>query len=486
VTDWPLIGRGAATALFRFRCRFPLAVQNGPEARLSNKNEKKDGGLEVADSFPLPSPCPLLRSPVELGLDSSQTERLVTLLRMEDDSDSRVGVVIVGAGVIGASCAYHLATLGVRSTVLEREAPACAASGRAGGFLARDWCDGSPSGALAKVSFAMHAKLADTLGADTEYRTLDTFSASLRQRRLGAGDGGSGVASSERKFRSRKSCSVWIDGAEGGETETLSVSQIGTTSTTAQVHPAKLTRAYLAAAEQLVGTKVMIATAVGVTRDLETNMVTGVAIRMGGDGGVCSDAENAVVPCSSVVFALGPWQTVAREWIPTLPRASGSKATSVVLTAERPAQAVFAEYHIGVERPKEIEVYPRPDGTVYVCGGSGADEARAVLPARPRDVKPGVDAVAALMRLSRAVGLVGVGDDGSRAVPQACYLPGSDDGFPVVGRVSGEGGRVYAAGGHSCWGILLSPATGLAVAEMIVFGDARCADVSGVDPRRLD
>lgn len=42
----------------------------------------------------------------------------------------------------------------------------------------------------------------------------------------------------------------------------------------------------------------------------------------------------------------------------------------------------------------------------------------------------------------------------------ACYLPNSPDGEIVMGAVSAVKG-LYIASGHSCWGILNSPATGL-------------------------
>ena len=73
-------------------------------------------------------------------------------------------VVIAGAGVIGASTAYHLAANhGMKCTLYDQKGAGCAASGKAGGFLALDWCDGSPVGELARVSFAMHEELAKTL-----------------------------------------------------------------------------------------------------------------------------------------------------------------------------------------------------------------------------------------------------------------------------------------------------------------------------------
>ena len=82
-------------------------------------------------------------------------------------------VLICGGGVIGASIAYFLSLRGIRATVIERTGIACAASGKSGGFLARDWCDGTPVQALARRSFDLHAELADRLGNEWGYRRLD-------------------------------------------------------------------------------------------------------------------------------------------------------------------------------------------------------------------------------------------------------------------------------------------------------------------------
>ena len=75
-------------------------------------------------------------------------------------------VVIAGAGVIGACIAFFLTRCGVKPIVVERTGVAHAASGKSGGFLALDWCDGTPLQSLARRSFALHAILASELGGD--------------------------------------------------------------------------------------------------------------------------------------------------------------------------------------------------------------------------------------------------------------------------------------------------------------------------------
>ena len=84
-------------------------------------------------------------------------------------------VLICGGGVIGASIAYFLGRGGVKATVIESTGIACAASGKSGGFLARDWCEGSPLASLAQRSFELHAQLAEQSAEDWGYRRLDTY-----------------------------------------------------------------------------------------------------------------------------------------------------------------------------------------------------------------------------------------------------------------------------------------------------------------------
>src|SRR5438445_7078905 len=135
-------------------------------------------------------------------------------------------VLICGGGVIGASTAYFLSLRGVRATVIERTGIACAASGKAGGFLALDWCDGTPLQSLARRSFALHGELAQHLGGDWGYRRLTTYG---------------GVAGSRNRAGRRHNS--WLS-------DRVAVSQIlASPETTAQVHPAAFTAAMMGAAE---------------------------------------------------------------------------------------------------------------------------------------------------------------------------------------------------------------------------------------------
>ena len=82
-------------------------------------------------------------------------------------------VVICGGGVIGACTAYFLSLRQAEVVVVERTGVACAASGKSGGFLALDWCDGSPLAALGRRSFELHAELAGEFDGRWGYRRLE-------------------------------------------------------------------------------------------------------------------------------------------------------------------------------------------------------------------------------------------------------------------------------------------------------------------------
>ena len=95
-------------------------------------------------------------------------------------------IVICGGGAIGASIAYFLSRRGARPIVVERHAVAGAASGKSGGFLALDWCRGTPLDAAGAAQLRPARRTRRGLGNPWGYRRLDDLCRPCRRERRGA------------------------------------------------------------------------------------------------------------------------------------------------------------------------------------------------------------------------------------------------------------------------------------------------------------
>jgi glycine/D-amino acid oxidase-like deaminating enzyme len=358
-------------------------------------------------------------------------------------------VVICGGGVIGACAAYFLSLRQVEVTVVERTGVACAASGKSGGFLALDWCDGTPLAVLARRSFALHAELAATLdGGSWGYRRLDAWSVLASPRDGAHGDQAASLPG-------------WL-----GE-RALVQGKLGTPATTAQVHPGRFTEAMLRAATDR-GARLRLGSVTGVVRDATGASALGVEV----DGG-------GVVETDAVVIAMGPWSSLASRWLP-LPAVHGLKGNSVLFRSGGAisADALFVELMTADGATHSPEVFPRADGTTYVCGLSS----RQALPDDPADVAPDPGAREALRAMTRAFAPVLA--EAPVVATQACYRPVTRDGLPLLGPVPGIA-NAFVATGHSVWGILNAPGSGEAMAELIVAGGTSHVDLRPFDPARL-
>ena len=352
-------------------------------------------------------------------------------------------VVICGGGVIGACTGYFLARRGIDVTVVERSGVASSASGKAGGFLALDWCVGSPLDALARRSFALHADLSKEVDGDWGYQRMTAYS---------------GLVVPERDKRRHVAAELsWLsDGV-------IIAARLSTTETTAIVHPRSFTLAMMHAAQQH-GAR------------LRHGQVTGVARRGDAIEGVEVDGET--IRADAVVIAMGPWSLRAAEWLP-VPAVFGQKSPSLVYDTgkEVPAEALFLDYQEDSGNIVTVEVFPRADGSTHVTAFSGQDP----LPMDPADVKPDPGAINRLQticeRLSPAFRAERI------IARQACFRPVTQDGLPLIGKVPRSEGA-YIATGHSVWGILNAPATGEAMAELIAEG-AETIDLAPFDPARL-
>jgi glycine/D-amino acid oxidase-like deaminating enzyme len=354
-------------------------------------------------------------------------------------------VVICGGGVVGACTGYFLARRGIDVTLVERCEVASSASGKAGGFLALDWCAGSPLDALARRSFALHASLPEELDGDWGYRRMTAYS---------------GLVVRERDKRRHWAAELdWLsDGVIIG-------ARLSTTETTAIVHPRLFTLAMMRAAEQH-GAR------------LRHGQVTGVARREGAIvEGVEVDGET--LRADAVVIAMGPWCLRAAEWL-QVPAVFGQHSPSLVYDTgkEVPAHALFLDYQQDSGNLVTVEVFPRADGSTHVTAFSG----QAPLPLDPAAVKPDPDAI---IRLQAICERLSPAFRAERIIArQACFRPVTQDGLPLIGKVPGSAGA-YIATGHNVWGILNAPATGEAMAELVATGSAETTDLTPFDPARL-
>ena len=211
--------------------------------------------------------------------------------------------------------------------------------------------------------------------------------------------------------------------------------------------------------------------------ELRLGRVSGVVRRGARVVGVEVDGE--AIEGDAVVIAMGPWSILAAAWLP-LPAVFGLKGHSLVFGtgAEVSAEALFLEYREATGAMQSPEIFPRPDGTIYVC----AISSESPLPDDPAEVRPDPGAIERLQRicseLSPALASAKI------LAQQACYRPITRDGLPVIGRVPGVEGA-YLATGHSVWGILNAPATGEAMAELIIDGTARSVDLQRFGPSRF-
>lgn len=352
-------------------------------------------------------------------------------------------VIICGGGAIGTAIAYFLSRRGAQPVLVERHAVGGAASGKSGGFLAFDWCRGTPLDRLARRSFELHAELAADLSNPWGYRPLATY----------AGHAAENVMTGP-------SPRPWLN---PGVTIT---GQLGSPQTTALVEPRAFTMGLMRAAEAL-GAAIKSGAVIDLQRD-----------RGGAATGVMLDSGE-VIEGDAVVIAMGPWSILATRWL-SLPAVYGCKGHSLVLETgeDTPAEALFLEYQEAAGEILTPELFPRADGTTWVCAISSASS----LPIDPADVTADEGAHERLEAMCRTISPVLAA---SRIVArQTCFRPVTEDGLPLMGQVPGAAG-CYVATGHSVWGMLNAPATGEAMAELILDGAACHVDLTPFAPGRL-
>lgn len=424
-------------------------------------------------------------------------------------------IVIVGGGIIGCTTAYYLATHPAHGaqrttiTVLEasQHGAAQGASGKAGGLVAQ-WAYPRE---LVGVSFAEHARLAETHGGAARWgwRVVGCGSWQGRGEALddAAADGEGaaprrslektlGLEGQPRKTRAQRGLPDDLDWVKDELTDAYS--PMAKPGATAQVHPYLFTTSMLQLAQER-GVKYVQGKATSIDIDRNTRAVTGVTY-------TTANGEQHTLQATHVVVAAGVWSP---RLIPQLP-IEGTRAHSIVL---RPTPGTrIAPYVLFTEialpptrarpQPEEAspEIYARPDDEVYCCGPGDDAPVPDTVDTVPVDaraceaIRAHVASISPQLRAARV------------ETRQACFLPvvrTGGGGGPIVGEAKSLARGLYIATGHTCWvsaspslsldvlgslamqGICNAPGTAKAIAELIMDGRITCANLNKLHPDRF-
>jgi glycine/D-amino acid oxidase-like deaminating enzyme len=356
-------------------------------------------------------------------------------------------IVICGGGIMGASAAYFLTLRGIRDiTVIERTAIGSSASGKAGGFLAKNWGNKVTS-PMHVASFNLHVELAKTLGVES-FRTIETL----------------GCGPSKKKFLKAS----WLKA--GGEL-------MDKMENTAQVDPFELTTKLMDAAKEK-GANVIIGKYVqGPVFSENGKKIIGVRL-----------SDNSVIDCDTLILTMGAWTTIASHWFNLPIPIDGIKSTSIVYkqvleTTSQPF-ALFCEED---KNDCHLEVYPRINGEVYVCGLGGSDIVQGERLEKGGDCESPEKVLADPVRVSKALESLSAITpvlSNKPDISQACLRPCSPDALPIMGQMPGHEGA-YICAAHNCWGILWAPISGLAMSELIIDGKSFCLNLTPYSVERF-
>ena len=335
--------------------------------------------------------------------------------------------------------------------------------------MARSWGDGGPTQGLHQLSFDLYEGLAKELGCES-YRKLPVIS----------------VAPGTKKASNAKESlggimPDWLDGNMGR------IGLMGEGDDTAQVTPKEFV-------EKMIETgdiHVILGECIGV--DVEDGGGGG-----GGDGKIVKGVkyidretqEERVLEADVVVVSAGPWSCQAEDWFDNaveLPM-EGVKSTSIVWKEREGTATAATALFCGEDNRfgTHLEVYPRPDNSIYICGIGGSDyitkeELKTGAYLEECNAKESrVDAASNAFREMSAT----YRKDGELDRSQACMRPCPPDAMPYMGKIPGYKGA-YINAGHNCWGIAWAPACGVAMSELILEGESSSINLKPFDPTRF-
>lgn len=374
--------------------------------------------------------------------------------RMTETAD----VIVVGAGVQGASLAFHLARRGARVLVLERESVAAGATGRSSGFVRMHY-DLESDARLAWASFPYFRSWQDLVGAgDCGFvRTgfLQVMPDALADRVRANVEMQQGIGITTRIVEPAEVARL----VPGAVTEDIAVAAYEPESGYAD--PSGTAAGFLAAA-----------------RERGARLVQGCrvsAVAVDGDAVVGVETDRGRFAAPTVV-------DVAGAWAAGLARTVG---LDVPVEAWRHDTAYFGlpagrrpDFPIVIDEMNQV--YFRPEGHDLMLVGLEAGNEIGGSPDRPQS-SPGQASVEEMVR--RVCARLPWMADGTFRTAHGGQDGITADQRPILGRAGPDG--FYLACGFSGTGFKTAPAVGACLAELILDGRATTVDISGYSLERF-
>lgn len=385
---------------------------------------------------------------------------------MPDTAD----VVVVGAGAVGGACAYLLADAGIDVVLLEQESVGSGASTHATGSLSLLSTDFRTPEAL-RFGIASYHLTRDLVPVLEDLSGINLLYQRRPSLRLALDEDEEQMIREAMRWQQDLVPLAWIGPEEVQRLEPrLSPEVRGAVyeDESAQLDSARLTRAYVAAAERR-GARLLLRQATGLLCD--GDRVTGVRHRTGEVG------------AGAVVLAMGPWAALASPWLSFDVPVRPLKGERLLLQ--------FSGRPLGVliSTPKRGHMISRLDGLLSVGSTAGRDfdvKERYLVDQtgeRGFDVRPTEDALMEL--LQRAVEVLPAVEEARVAQHLAGVRPLAPDRVPLIGAVPGWRG-IYLATGHGTKGIHLAAVTGRIIADIMSDQpNALDVDLAVVDPARF-
>lgn len=365
-------------------------------------------------------------------------------------------VIIIGAGVQGASLAFHLAQRGIRALVLEKKFVAAGATGRSSG-LVRMHYDVQQDTELAWMSFQYFRNWKEMVGGECGFTRTGFV------QLVSAGD----TEVMKANVAAHKQLGVpalLIDGddlkclAPSFATDDVELAAYEPESGYAM--PSDTASALLNAAREKGA------------RLLQDCCVTGVMTNGSRLSGVQTTQGEFSAPI--VVNAAGPWAGKINEMVGLdLPFDTWRHETMFVV---RPSQ-------LGPSHPTVIdfpnEMYFRPEGGLTLVGLEDGNPQGESPESDTEHVRSGfVDR--AIDRICRRIPMM---ENGALHSAHGGYDGITPDEHPMLGAAGPEG--FYLDCGFSGTGFKTAPAVGLCMTELILDGRAKTVDISLYSPHRF-